>query len=192
MICFAPGMPVACGGTLELTFAADVDPVAQLGRAIDLFDWTGVTPSGAFSVASPYVWNLSNLYTTGEVTLTVLPGAVLGDFNGDSIVDATFLASWKTGFGKTDAATRAHGDADGDHDVDGEDYLLWQRQSGSSATTVSANAPVPEPATSMLFIAASAGILILGGRSVNNSSTRESGNKRPFLSGAAILKNSPV
>jgi uncharacterized protein YjbI with pentapeptide repeats len=72
-ISFAPGIPVTLGGTLELTFAADVNPASQLGRTFDLFDWTGVAPTGAFAVSSPYAWNLSNLYTTGEVTLTAIP-----------------------------------------------------------------------------------------------------------------------
>src|SRR5262249_50945737 len=40
-ISFAPGIPVTLGGTLELTFAADVDLASQLGRTLDLFDWTG-------------------------------------------------------------------------------------------------------------------------------------------------------
>jgi len=72
-ISFAPGIPVTLGGTLELTFAADVDIASQLGRTFDLFDWTGVHPTGAFAVSSPYRWDTSNLYTTGEVTLTAVP-----------------------------------------------------------------------------------------------------------------------
>jgi hypothetical protein len=44
-----------------------------VGRTFDLFDWTGVTPTGTFAVSSPYTWNLSNLYTAGEVTLTAIP-----------------------------------------------------------------------------------------------------------------------
>jgi uncharacterized protein YjbI with pentapeptide repeats len=72
-ISFATGIPVTLGGTLELTFAADVNPATQLGRTFDLFDWTGVTPTGAFAVSSPYRWDLSNLYTTGQVTLTAIP-----------------------------------------------------------------------------------------------------------------------
>jgi hypothetical protein len=72
-ISFAPGIPVTLGGTLELTFADDVNPASQLGRTFDLFDWTGVTPTGAFAVSSPYAWDLSNLYTTGQVTLTAIP-----------------------------------------------------------------------------------------------------------------------
>ena len=72
-ISFAPGIPVTLGGTLELTFAADVNLASQVGRTFDLFDWTGVNPTGAFAVSSPYAWDLSNLYTTGEVTLTAVP-----------------------------------------------------------------------------------------------------------------------
>jgi hypothetical protein len=72
-ISFAPGIPVTLGGRLELTFADDVNPVTQLGRTFDLFNWTGVAPVGAFAVSSPYAWNLSNLYTTGEVTLAAVP-----------------------------------------------------------------------------------------------------------------------
>jgi uncharacterized protein YjbI with pentapeptide repeats/formylglycine-generating enzyme required for sulfatase activity len=72
-ISFAPGIPVALGGTLELMFADDVNPASQLGRTFDLFDWTGVNPTGAFSISSPYIWDLSNLYTTGQITLTAIP-----------------------------------------------------------------------------------------------------------------------
>jgi uncharacterized protein YjbI with pentapeptide repeats len=72
-ISFAPRIAVALGGTLELTFADDVNLASQLGRTFDLFDWTGVNPTGGFSVVSPYTWDLSNLYTTGEVTLTAIP-----------------------------------------------------------------------------------------------------------------------
>ena len=72
-ISFAPGIPVALGGTLEFTFAADVNLASQLGRTFHLFNWTGVTPTGAFAVSSPYAWNLSNLYATGQVTLAAIP-----------------------------------------------------------------------------------------------------------------------
>jgi hypothetical protein len=78
-ISFAPGVPVALGGTLELAFADDVNLASQVGRTFDLFDWTGVTPTGAFAIASPYTWDRSNLYTTGEVTLTAIPEPVAID-----------------------------------------------------------------------------------------------------------------
>jgi hypothetical protein len=72
-ISFAPGIPVTLGGTLELTFAADVNPASQVGRTFNLFNWTGVTPTGAFTVSSPYAWDVSNLYATGEVMLIAIP-----------------------------------------------------------------------------------------------------------------------
>jgi uncharacterized protein YjbI with pentapeptide repeats len=72
-ISFAPGIPVTLGGTLELTFADNVNLASQLGRTFDLFNWTGVTPTGDFAISSPYAWDLSNLYTTGQVTLTAIP-----------------------------------------------------------------------------------------------------------------------
>jgi hypothetical protein len=72
-ISFAPGIPVTLGGTLELTFADDVSLAAQVGRTFDLFDWTGVSLSGAFAISSPYNWDLSNLYITGQITLTAVP-----------------------------------------------------------------------------------------------------------------------
>jgi hypothetical protein len=72
-ISFAPGISVTLGGTLELLFDGDVNLASQIGRTFDLFDWTGVNPTGAFNVISPYAWELSNLYTTGEVTLISVP-----------------------------------------------------------------------------------------------------------------------
>ena len=98
LIAFQPGIPVTLDGTLELLFANGTDLASQIGRTLDLFDWTGVSPTGTFAVASPYRWNLTNLYTTGEVTL--LPAA-LGDFVYDGVyncddVDALVasIAGW--------------------------------------------------------------------------------------------------
>jgi len=72
-ISFRPGIPVELGGTLALSFAADVDPSLQIGRTFKLFDWTGVTPSGRFRVVSQHQWDTANLYSTGEVTLIPEP-----------------------------------------------------------------------------------------------------------------------
>ena len=58
---------------LELTFAGDVDLAGQIGRTLRIFDWTGVSPSGQFEIQSPYAWDVTNLYTTGEVTLLAVP-----------------------------------------------------------------------------------------------------------------------
>jgi hypothetical protein len=150
-ITFAVGIPVSRGGTLELTFAADVNLASQLGRTFDVFDWTGVTPTGAFSVESPYWWDLSQLDTTGDVTL--LPDA---DFDGDGLVGAADLDAWKTYAGRASGATNAQGDADYDGDVDGGDFMAWQRLLGASMTTTPPVGSVPEPAALALVAAGSA------------------------------------
>jgi hypothetical protein len=72
-ISFAPDIPVTLGGTLELVFAEGTNVAGQSGRTFKLFNWSGITRTGAFTIASPYSWNLSNLYTSGEVTLTAVP-----------------------------------------------------------------------------------------------------------------------
>jgi uncharacterized protein YjbI with pentapeptide repeats len=155
LISFAPGIPVTLGGTLELDFATGVDVATQSGRTIDLFDWTGVTPTGAFTtVSSPYTWNLTNLYTTGEVTLTAAPGFP-GDFNNNGSVDAADYVVWRKNNG-TPAA-----------------YNIWRANfgavspgigAGSGAALPSAaplSAAVPEPATLALL---ALGLLLLAWR----------------------------
>ncbi len=84
-ISFTSGIPVTLDGNLELTFAPNVNVANQYGRTFTLFNWVGVMPSGSFQVQSPYSWNLTNLYTTGQVTL--LSPSLPGDFNGDGTVD---------------------------------------------------------------------------------------------------------
>jgi hypothetical protein len=58
---------------MELLFADETNLPARLGRMFKLFEWTGVAPTDTFQVVSPYRWNLSNLYTTSEVTLAAVP-----------------------------------------------------------------------------------------------------------------------
>ena len=45
-ISFAAGIPVTLGGTLNLSFADGTNLASQVGRSFQLFDWTGVAPTG--------------------------------------------------------------------------------------------------------------------------------------------------
>ena len=91
-----------------------------------------------------------------------------GDFDEDGDVDGDDLAQWQGDFG-----VNALSDADNDGDSDGADFLAWQRQLGAAAPAVSANAPVPEPATSMLVIVAAVGIRRSAAECAKNSLARE-------------------
>jgi autotransporter-associated beta strand protein len=74
---------------LNLTFAPDTNVLAHLGEKYRLFNWSGVTPSGAFNVTSPLSWDTSKLYSDGEATLVYAPnladtrwtGGVSGNWN---------------------------------------------------------------------------------------------------------------
>jgi uncharacterized protein YjbI with pentapeptide repeats len=145
---FAPGIPVARGGRLDLSFLPDVNLAGQIGRTIDLFDWAGVTPTGTFNVSTVagYTWDLSKLYTTGEVTLTAALGVVPGDFNGDGSVDAADYIVWRKQGGTS------------------TQYATWRANFGQPAGNGSgpnANATAPEPAASIMLMFSAAGWCVL-------------------------------
>jgi hypothetical protein len=73
------------------------------------------------------------------------------DFNYDRLVDDTDLAVWQNSYGMKTGATRLMGDANGDGDVDGRDFLVWQQQVAASAPEFAA---VPEPTGFVLFLLA--------------------------------------
>jgi hypothetical protein len=151
LISFEPGIPVQLGGALELTFADDVNLASQLGRTLRIFDWTGVSPIGQFELTSPYSWDATKLYTTGEVTLLALSASIAGDFNQDGTVDAADYVVWRNGLGTT--YTQA-------------DYDVWRANFGAGSAGIAAgggagvasteplSVAVPEPATLVITVLA--------------------------------------
>ncbi len=134
------GIPVA---TLERLRSG-----ASVGLAIGSIADVGLTN---FSIHSSETFladqnkdpRLSFEFTT-DVVLDV------ADFDEDSDVDATDLATWQGAYGST-----AAGDTNADTDSDGSDFLAWQ-QGYTGAALFSA---VPEPTTLCLF---GFGLLTLG------------------------------
>lgn len=149
-ICFEPGEDVILQGYLELTFAEGVDLESLVGVAFDLFDWENRNISGQFHIVSGLDWDISSLYTTGEVSLLSTEPNLPGDANLDGMVnhqDATIMAdNWLQS-----GATWAMGDFNGDNIVDSADASIlatnWQ-------TSGSAQASVPEPSVLMLVFGA--------------------------------------
>jgi hypothetical protein len=137
---FDEDIPVSLGGTLNLGFAAGVNLSLQIGRTFDLFNWTGVNPTGTFTVDSPYVWDVSNLYTTGEVKFLAAAG-LPGDFNNDNSVDSADYVVWRKGLGTASYSQTA--------------YNVWRSHFGlTNGNGHSVSTGVPEPATGILtFIA---------------------------------------
>jgi hypothetical protein len=86
-------------------------------------------------------------------------GASFADFNGDGVVDEEDLAIWQTFKGTDTGASILQGDADGDGDVDGNDYLEWLEQytnggvPGSPAPSSSGSVPEPGGLAMLSFCA---------------------------------------
>jgi hypothetical protein len=69
------------------------------------------------------------------------------DFNLDGTVNGPDLAIWKAAYKTTTA-----GNADGDSDSDGNDFLLWQRRLGKVGAISPNSSAVPEPASAALLL----------------------------------------
>nr|MBA3482954.1 hypothetical protein [Pirellulales bacterium] len=138
----------------------DVDPAAGGGHDHDVFLNTA-TPgpkSGVLTVVTTSPQAANALFTF-PVSFTVFgPTFLAADFDENGQVNAGDLASWSANFGIGASAVKSQGDADLDGDVDGADFMLWQRQLGTTSL-VAAAASVPEPAGVWLAICAGSAAL---------------------------------
>ncbi|MCA9260464.1 MAG: hypothetical protein KDA61_14730, partial [Planctomycetales bacterium] len=86
-----------------------------------------------------------------EADLARLAGLIPGDFDENLQVGSLDLATWVASLGSQPLAdglaARAAGDADGDHDADGSDFLFWQRDFTGDAPVAASGVSVPEPLT---------------------------------------------
>ena len=81
----------------------------------------------------------------------------VADFNEDTFVNGADLTMWKGAFG-----LNANGDADGDNDSDGRDFLIWQRNFGATSSLPAGNgafAAVPEPSAALAAIISAAAFI---------------------------------
>jgi len=85
------------------------------------------------------------------------------DFDLDGNVDTDDLSIWKANFGRSEPAPFSDGDADRDQDVDGNDFLLWQRSVSDRGTPTEA---VPEMSAFWLLALAMITLLPLVYRTV--------------------------
>ena len=114
-------------------------------------------------------WNVA--YSPTSVSLSVL-GGLSADFNHNGIVNGADLAIWQGAYGNS-----ALGDADGDGDSDGRDFLSWQRQFGSGTGALVSAMQVPEPASVCVLL--SSIFLCLSRRSRSpQPEVRDSGSRR--------------
>src|SRR5262249_28080483 len=93
----------------------------------DSFDILNGALSGHFNsitlpaLSAGFVWDTSNLYTTG--ILSVALARVPGDYNGNGIVDVADYTLWRDTVGQTGAGLATDGNGDGV--VNQQDYQFW-------------------------------------------------------------------
>jgi autotransporter-associated beta strand protein len=144
---------LATGATLDLNFSGSPDVIDSLfidGESQAAGTW-GAVGSGAQFTSSLITG--SGLLQVSTFAAPPLPA----DFNQDGLVDAADLAAWSNNYGASGNATRAQGDADGDLNVDGADFLAWQRQVNAGAQGAAA---IPEPAAAVLLALSIAGLAL--------------------------------
>jgi fibronectin-binding autotransporter adhesin len=144
---------LAFDGTLQVSLINGFTPTA--GQSFNLFDWASA--SGAFAamqlptLSGGLVWNTSQLYTNG--VLSVVVAAIPGDYNHNGIVDAADYVVWRKTLGQTGTGLAADGNNDGV--VNQTDYDVWRShfgQTAGNASVASASVAVPEPATLLMML----------------------------------------
>ena len=156
-ISFDSGASLTAAGTLSLTLDPSVNVSSLIGQSfLRLFDWTGAAHTGAFAVSASGAWDYSNLYTTGIVTLTVLPG----DANVDGTTNGTDLNIMLSNYNQT-GMDWAQGDFNGDGTVNGSDLNTILSNYNQH---VGATAAVPEPGTLGMLALGALGLLAWKGR----------------------------
>ena len=144
-------------GTLDVILIDGFEP--SVGDSFDILDFGSL--AGQFTgidlpiLTDELVWNLSELYSAGEIS--VVPTALGGDFDLDGDVSGVDFLYWQIGYPTASGATLSDGDADGDGDVDGADFGIWQ---ANFPFNVGSAAAIPEPATLFVMLAAGLGLLL--------------------------------
>ena len=149
----SPGVPFvpSLGNTFNIISATSVT------GTFDTVDVSGMPEGLAFRVN--YLANAVQLEVVNKPFFSA-------DFDEDGDVDSTDLSIWKNAFDLNQL-----GDADGDNDSDGADFLKWQQQYGSVPAVAVASpgsAAVPEPSVFALLAFAAAGIAAARRRELAN------------------------
>ena len=156
----------AAANWLTLAFDGDWDSVNNTATASTVAPAIGAAPAsplsgtitafGLYRDGVPTAGNFNFRWDTFTITGGAGGGFNVADFNHVNGVNGADLTVLTTNFGT--GTTNAQGNADGDTDVDGNDFLIWQRNVGNTSASAAAGV-VPEPAALGLLIVASAGVV---------------------------------
>jgi autotransporter-associated beta strand protein len=140
---------LSAGGTLAVSLAEGV-AAPVLGDVFDVLDFA--TASGGFAS------DTSSLLVDGTLAVIEFAG-LLGDFNGDGVVDAADYPVWRDNLGASESVLPQGSFVPGNGTIDAEEYNLWRSQFGTTAASLNSAgglASVPEPNSTILALAAMA------------------------------------
>ncbi len=133
-----------------------------------------------------------------RITVTGIPQPVVGDYNGDFEVDAGDLTVWRETFAQPPVGT-INADGDDDGDIDGNDFLVWQRNlqpaavtasapaAGGASVEISVAAEAPEASDAAFAQLAGEGLPL---RQSDQSATRRSFDPRRPAADASVVNQS--
>jgi hypothetical protein len=141
------GECVTSGGTCSIEF----------GKTLRLESIT--FPDGS----TPESHGFAIVFDSGLISPNRTLGQAVADFSRDGMIDADDHLAWQAQFGTVDGEAFAEGDADGDRDADGGDFLAWQQQfidyaANDDVSSARANIPEPRSIVSMAWAATLAGL----------------------------------
>ena len=147
----ADQQPIAGDVTFDRQLAAeDIDWIRTAGDDPGLYkNVFGIAAVAAADVTQNGVIDEGDV----EYLLSAMLNTEYGDLNIDQSVDAADVATWQTGFGKTEGARYADGEVNGDSKIAGGDFLAMQRNIGFSSAAARA---IPEPSAAWLIAVAAA------------------------------------
>ncbi|RIK75437.1 MAG: hypothetical protein DCC67_15305 [Planctomycetota bacterium] len=133
-------------------YQMDINGDSKFRTLTDHNDWSAIKyefraapgfADGTHASAEPNPLTL-DLFQQIEIALQnyVDPGPT-ADFNQDIRIDGADFLAWQRGFGITDGAVRAQGDADADGAVAADDLGVWQDQFGQGSGGRTPEAPMP-------------------------------------------------
>ncbi len=107
-------------------------------------------------------WDVTVLYSPlgqpGNVVVQIADQSLIGDYNGNGVVDAADYTVWRDTLGQMGMDLAADGDHD--HQIDDDDYDIWKSHFGNLAGS-GANAhsltSVPEPESLILWLCVATG-----------------------------------
>jgi GH25 family lysozyme M1 (1,4-beta-N-acetylmuramidase) len=140
-------------------------PPASIDGVWNGWDIWQYTDSGSVSGISGNVDRDVYQGTMDEFLTQFLAVPPTGDFNKDGSVDGKDFLIWQRNSGRTSGVSLATGDANGDKAVNAADLQIWKNGFSGGAAVASVSA-VPEPATTVLAIAAGLAMLNLRRRRI--------------------------